>query len=163
MTDTNPKLRLRPAGLGLVVHDDKVLMIQSNYRIDGSWTLPGGGQEPGETIPACVEREVLEETGVTVRAVDLLRVRESIPGRDPRYPAKPKERHRIEFMWWCEVVSIPDVLHAVKPDEGHTAIEWIPLDDVKGMIVTPFGIESILADMVHCYRVGLWSPDYLES
>jgi ADP-ribose pyrophosphatase YjhB (NUDIX family) len=34
----------------------------------GLWSLPGGRVEAGETLGAAVEREVLEETGLTVRA-----------------------------------------------------------------------------------------------
>lgn len=33
------------------------------------YNLPGGGLEPGETPEACVVREVLEETGVSVRVL----------------------------------------------------------------------------------------------
>ena len=41
---------------------------------DGSWDMPGGCLEPGETLEAAARREVREETGVELGALTLLRV-----------------------------------------------------------------------------------------
>lgn len=53
--------------------DDRVVVLVTKRRADavyaGWWELPGGKVEAGETIEACVERELLEETGVRARAV----------------------------------------------------------------------------------------------
>ncbi|MDQ5872700.1 MAG: NUDIX hydrolase [Acidobacteriota bacterium] len=61
----------------------------------GSWALPGGFCEVGETTEECGVREVLEETGVKVEIGRLLGVY-SDPKRDPRghtvsvlYDARP--------------------------------------------------------------------------
>jgi ADP-ribose pyrophosphatase len=35
---------------------------------DGLWAIPGGGLELGETLREAAEREILEETGITIRA-----------------------------------------------------------------------------------------------
>ncbi|MCK6479415.1 MAG: NUDIX domain-containing protein [Planctomycetaceae bacterium] len=36
--------------------------------LEGAWEFPGGKRRPGERGRACAEREVLEETGLRVRA-----------------------------------------------------------------------------------------------
>lgn len=57
-------------GIGCVVlHDGKLLMLQraGSHGAD-SWAIPGGHLEAGESPETAAEREVLEETGVTVRA-----------------------------------------------------------------------------------------------
>ncbi|SCK18079.1 NUDIX hydrolase [Vogesella sp. LIG4] len=43
----------------------QVLLLQASYG-DGSWGLPGGALEPGETIHQALLRECREELGVTV-------------------------------------------------------------------------------------------------
>ncbi len=61
--------------VGAVVFDDegRVLLVRRGKPpYLGSWTLPGGRIEPGETAPAAVEREVLEETGLAVQARELV-------------------------------------------------------------------------------------------
>jgi len=50
----------------------KVLLTR---RVDnGEWVLPGGGLESGESLAECCIREMFEETGLTVRVVQLLGV-----------------------------------------------------------------------------------------
>jgi ADP-ribose pyrophosphatase YjhB (NUDIX family) len=59
------------ACVGAVVHDaaGRLLLIRRGrdpHR--GRWSLPGGRVEAGESPEQAIEREVLEETGLTVRA-----------------------------------------------------------------------------------------------
>lgn len=62
-------------GCSAVIFDEtreKVLLTQ---RADnGRWCLPGGHMESGESAAEACEREVWEETGLTVRAMRLLGV-----------------------------------------------------------------------------------------
>ena len=57
---------------GIVVHDGPdgrrlLLVLRGREPSRGTWSVPGGRVEPGETDEAATAREVLEETGLRVR------------------------------------------------------------------------------------------------
>ena len=56
------------SGVGVVVwKDDHVLLIQRGKEpMRGSWSIPGGSHDIGETVREAAVREVMEETGVTI-------------------------------------------------------------------------------------------------
>lgn len=60
---------------GVVVRDGKVLLIRRGKEpLRGRWVIPGGTVELGETLEEAVAREVREETGIEVRAREVLLV-----------------------------------------------------------------------------------------
>ncbi|MFB6241413.1 MAG: NUDIX domain-containing protein [Candidatus Nanosalina sp.] len=55
----------------LVERDGEYLMIQEGKEyVKGTWNIPGGGVEHGETPVEAVKREVFEETGLKVEEVE---------------------------------------------------------------------------------------------
>jgi 8-oxo-dGTP diphosphatase len=57
--------------VGALVHDatGRLLLIRRGHAPhEGLWSVPGGRVEADESLEAAVEREVLEETGLRVRA-----------------------------------------------------------------------------------------------
>jgi ADP-ribose pyrophosphatase YjhB (NUDIX family) len=67
-------------GIGMVVlRGEAVLLVRRGQPpAQGAWSLPGGGQELGETAEATARRELFEETGLTVGALWLAGTVDSI-------------------------------------------------------------------------------------
>jgi phosphatase NudJ len=79
------------------------------------WYLPAGRVEPGETFVAAAYRETLEETGVPVRVVGILRVEHS--------PGPTNARLRVVFL----AEPVDDTPPKSVPDEESLEAEWVSL------------------------------------
>lgn len=64
-------MRLVPAA-GVVVMDADGRLLLGRRGEDGTWGLPGGGLEPGETWEQAARREFREEVGVNVSLTGVL-------------------------------------------------------------------------------------------
>jgi len=74
-----------------------VLVRRRNPPFAGSWALPGGFVEAGETCETACRREAREETGLDVEIVACLGVY-SAPDRDPR-------GHTASAVYLCRVAG----------------------------------------------------------
>jgi mutator protein MutT len=81
--------------MALVVRERRLLVTQrkAEAHLGGLWELPGGKLGPGESIEACVEREVLEETGIVIRA------RRRLPTIEWDYPERRVALNPVECDW----------------------------------------------------------------
>ncbi|NLK94115.1 MAG: NUDIX domain-containing protein [Clostridiales bacterium] len=64
--DNKYKINKRIAVRGIIIRDEKILMIKTSK---GDYKLPGGGVNPSEDYISALKREVCEETGYLVKSV----------------------------------------------------------------------------------------------
>ena len=104
----------------------------------GTWALPGGTLEWGETLASCLAREVLEEAGARVRAIGRVVGVYSRPDRDPRF-------HSVTIVVTCDV------------EEPHRApLHAIEVLEVRAFAddETPRDLAMGQADMLDAARAG---------
>ncbi len=109
---------IRHACRGILVKDGKVLL--SHETNNDRYIIPGGGVEGNETYAECCEREMLEETGMKVRAErGFLDIEELFD----------VWKH-INHYYACELVEETGIQHLTEAEKraGYT-YAWKPLDE----------------------------------
>jgi len=97
---------------GVVIAGDRALLVRRGTEpLRGEWSIPGGLLESGETLAAGVVRELQEETGLTVRVVELIEALDriftdpaAVPGAPDTTPAKPRY-HYVILDYLCEKIA----------------------------------------------------------
>jgi 8-oxo-dGTP diphosphatase len=95
---------------GVVIEDGRTLLIRRGSEpLRGQWSIPGGMLELGESLQAGVARELLEETGLEVRVLDLIEVFDRIylqePGNSGQDSSQRPRYHYVIVDYLCERIS----------------------------------------------------------
>ena len=94
---------------GVIIENGRALLIRRGREpLLGEWSIPGGTLELGETLEEGVARELLEETGLEVRVLELIEVfdriyLESTAGGGPN--KKGPRFHYVIVDYLCERVA----------------------------------------------------------
>lgn len=116
------QVRVRVAAA--VVTEGKLLLVKHEKKGRVWWCLPGGGLEPGETLEACAGRELLEETGLRIKAERPVYIGELI---------LPDE-HLLEVIVLAK--RIGGTLSQGE-DKGVKALRFVPLKELSRMDFLP--------------------------
>lgn len=115
---------------GVVIENDHALLIRRGTEpLMGQWSIPGGTLELGESLQAGVARELLEETGLQVRVLELIEVFDRIfPAEDSgrSFVSRPRY-HYVIVDYLCERISgepcagsdVTDVAYVKEEDLSH--------------------------------------------
>jgi 8-oxo-dGTP diphosphatase len=99
--------------------------------LEGFWEFPGGKCEPGESLPACLERELMEELGATVVVGgEIFTVTHDYPDR----------RVELHFLT-CSFVNAPVALLGQE-------MRWVPREDLRSLPFPPAD-DELIARLLH--------------
>jgi 8-oxo-dGTP pyrophosphatase MutT (NUDIX family) len=117
------KIRL---GCSAAIFDEGGRVLLTKRQDNGQWCLPGGGVEAGESVVEACEREVLEETGLSVRVKRLVGVY-SHPDQLAVYPDGNKT-HFIVLHFEAEILGGELGLSDETTDFG-----YFSMDEIEGL------------------------------
>ncbi|WP_036717279.1 NUDIX domain-containing protein [Paenibacillus harenae] len=153
-----PHVRIRCTAL--IVENESILLVE--YDDNGiHYNLPGGGLEPGETILEGVAREVWEETAAEVDVGPLALIYEFAPHKQSGDYGS-NERHGLHLIFECTLkdYSVPRLPE--HPDPHQSAVKWIPIADLDGILLIPNIKEQIRSYMETKKNIDLIEDHRLE-
>jgi 8-oxo-dGTP diphosphatase len=129
-------------GVGaVVIEDGRVLLVRRGTQPGrGMWAIPGGLVELGETLQEAAEREILEETGLVIRA------------GNPFYTFDIIQRDgdgAVEFHYIIVDLRADYVNGVITPGDDAMDARWVAADELEHMPVTSTTLK-LLRTMGFC-------------
>ncbi len=117
---TQPRFTMGVIGVLLDDAGERVLLVEHVLHPKTPWGLPGGWMARGEDPAQTVEREFLEETGLSVKAIRPLVIQRS-----------PEMRGHLDMVFLCE----PDgPLVAIRLSNELLSYQWTPFEALPRLI-----------------------------
>lgn len=124
---------------GIILKDDKLVVMERVKDGRHYCVFPGGGLEVGETFEECVERELLEEFGIVVKARKMIYV----------YERGDKAQGFFTLDWVSGDIHITDgEEYQADRNRGSYNPTMISLNDFEKMNLVPREVgKQLLADI----------------
>lgn len=126
-----------------ILKDDKMLFVKSKF--GGYFYMIGGGVSLGETSVDCIEREILEETGINAKVERLAVVAENFFKGEGGI-LEGLDCHTIEFYYLVKVIDDSNVFS--KTDDGEELV-WIPIAEIKNSFFKPSFIPEKIDEIIN--------------
>jgi ADP-ribose pyrophosphatase YjhB (NUDIX family) len=134
-------------GVGVAIYNDEgqILLVQSAQPPRaGTWGLPGGLIDLGESLVAAAEREVMEELGVKIEMGGLVTTFEPIyRDSDGRV-----EYHYVVLEYWARYQS-----GTAKAQDDAAACAWVDAGELGDYALTPQQL-AVLAQTFAAWRAA---------
>lgn len=135
--------KVRVAARAIIIQDGKILLNKNQKFGQVYYTLPGRGQEHGETIEEAVKRECLEETGAEIKVLNLCFVRDYISSSH-EFAEQDPDFHQLELIFRCEMISEIQPERVTEMDAEQIGTEWIKVEDLKQVKLFPQAITELI-------------------
>jgi len=120
---------IRPSAGTFVTRDGCLLLIRRSD--NGNWSMPGGAQDPGESLTTTAIRETEEETGVRVRITGLVGIFTD-PKHVVHYTSNDEVRQEFTVIYRADYVS-----GSPRNSKESTDVAWLPIDEIEAVAMDP--------------------------
>lgn len=132
---TKPHIRpVRIAARAIILHEDKLLLVNAYKGRGDLWCAPGGGAEAHQSLPENLAREVMEETGLTVAVGDPCLLNEF---HDPN-----GSFHQVEVFFRCTLTAGELDPAWQDPERVVSLRKWVTRDELAGLTVRPKSLAA---------------------
>lgn len=131
-----PTKPIKNAAKAIIIRGDSILALKKEDKDGVYYSLPGGGQEKGETLEDALLRECVEEIGTEVEIKRLAFVRDYI-GANHEFAKSDSEIHKVEFFFECYVPEIYRARNGAKPDSAQREVIWLLLENTYENMLYP--------------------------
>ena len=128
----SPRLAVR----ALILHENRLLLVNAypGGRSD-LWCAPGGGAEPGQSLPDNLAREIHEETGLTVRVGTPCLVNEF---HDP-----DSDFHQVDVYFRCTLIAGDPDGDWTDPEGIVSMRRWVTRAEMAALTVKPDSLAAV--------------------
>jgi 8-oxo-dGTP diphosphatase len=137
---------IRTSAKAVIIEHGRVVAVKKQDEHGVFYILPGGGQEPGETLVEALRRECQEELRADVSVGDLWVMREYI-ARHHEFAAQHPEVHQIEFMFLCSLADGVTVVDAPLVEDQQLGVEWLELEGLERSRLYPKALRALIAGL----------------
>ena len=127
----SPRIAVR----AVILDQDRLLLVNAWKGRTHLWCAPGGGVEPHSSLPDNLQREVMEETGLTVRVGAPCLVNEF---HDPH-----GEFHQVDIYFRCTVTAGDPYGAWTDPEGIVTHRRWVTRTEMAGLRVKPDSLGAV--------------------
>ena len=130
------KIRPRVRVAGILIEDDRILLIEHTKNNKKYWLVPGGGVDWGESAAEALIREFKEETSLDIEVEKFLFISETI--------APDKQKHVINLYFKIKKVENYSNIMKLGEEKILTDLRFIPEGEIKNIKLYPNIKEKLI-------------------
>jgi len=126
---------IRLAARAVILHENRLLLVNAYKGRADLWCAPGGGAEPHASLPENLTREVFEETGLTITVGPPCLINEF---HDP-----DRGFHQVEMFFRCTLAAGTLDPNWTDPEDIVSLRKWVTRDGLAKMRVKPDALAAV--------------------
>ena len=132
MEEVRPRIRVA----GILIEDNKILLIQHHKNNKKYWLIPGGGNDWGETTKQALIREYKEETNMDIEVDEFMFFSETI--------SPDKKRHVLNLFYKIHRNNKNDSIIKLGEEAVLTDLKFVTKEELETMTIYPNIKENLL-------------------